>query len=157
MRCLIATLLVAWPFTESGLIGAQQPAVPVALDTVRFAPSLAVDLAAATCLSPGLCYRDLAPGSGPAVLRGSEVTVRFEGRLADGALVTPAAQAAEPFTFRLGRELVVAGWEHGLAGMRVGGRRQLVMTPAYAYGARRVAEVPEHSVLVFDVQLLGVR
>jgi FKBP-type peptidyl-prolyl cis-trans isomerase len=127
----------------------------VSLDTVQFAPALEVDLAASKRVANGLYVRDVVNGNGRLATRGDEVTVRYVGRLADGRAFTEPAEP--PATFKLGAGIVIEGWDRGLSGMRVGGRRQLVIAPDFGYRNKQTGAIPPNSVLVFEVELLSVR
>jgi FKBP-type peptidyl-prolyl cis-trans isomerase len=127
----------------------------VSLDTVQFAPALEVDLAASKRVTNGLHYRDIIVGTGPWAHRGSEVTVRYVGALADGRAFTSLNEPAA--TFRLGEGTVIQGWERGIVGMRAGGRRQLIIAPDLGYGRQQTGVIPPNSVLVFDVEIVSVR
>lgn len=137
--------------------GKTAPAADVVLDTVQFAPELGVDLTSGARVEPGLYYRDLTPGAGRAARRGNRLTVRYAGWLAGGQPITSPDEATRPFTFKLGAGDVLPGWEQALAGLQVGGHRQLVLGPAFGYGARRIGPVPENSVLVFEIELVAIR
>jgi FKBP-type peptidyl-prolyl cis-trans isomerase FkpA len=149
---LVGSLAIATPASSHGQ---SRRAADVSLDTVLFAPALEVDLAASKRAARGLYYRDLIVGHGARAQRGGEVTVRYAGALADGRAFT--APAEPPATFKLGAGTVIPGWERGLDGMRVGGRRQLIIAPALAYGGKQSGVIPPNSVLVFEVELLSVR
>jgi FKBP-type peptidyl-prolyl cis-trans isomerase FkpA len=122
-----------------------------------YAPSLGVDLAAMTRTGGGVYVRDLRPGTGRTAARGMQVRVRYTGWLPDGTPVDSTAAADAPVAFRLGNRDVIAGWEQGIVGMRVGGRRQLVVPPRLGYGPRRVGAVPPDAVLVFAIDLVDAR
>jgi FKBP-type peptidyl-prolyl cis-trans isomerase len=149
---LLATLALApcVPVQAQSRRAADSP-----LDTVQFAPALEVDLAASTRVARGLYHRDLIVGTGARARRGARLTVRYVGALADGRAFTEPAEP--PATFELGAGEVIAGWERGLSGMRVGGRRQLIIAPALGYGSRQTGVIPPSSVLVFEIELLSVR
>jgi FKBP-type peptidyl-prolyl cis-trans isomerase FkpA len=127
------------------------------LSSTDFAEELQVDTDAMTTTPSGLRYEDLAAGSGPAAAPGNEVSVHYTGWLTDGTEFDSSVRRNEPFTFQLGRGQVIAGWDEGVAGMRVGGRRKLVIPPALGYGPARNGPIPGNATLVFDVELLGVR
>ena len=148
---LAATLAVA-SAPAHGQSG-QDARVP--LDSVQFAAALEVDLAASKRVTRGLYSRDLIVGTGRWANRGDELTVRYAGALADGRAFT---EPSEPLaTFKLGAGTVIPGWEKGLSGMRVGGRRQLVIAPELGYGRQQAGLIPPNSVLVFEIDLLSVR
>src|SRR5215203_3710597 len=150
--CYVATALVV----AVGSAHAQSNrAVEINLDTVTFAASLGVDLAASKRVVRGLYSRDLSVGTGSMARRDAKLTVRYAGSLADGTAFTEPAEP--PATFTLGTGTVIQGWERGLSGMREGGRRQLIIAPALGYGGRQTGLIPPNSVLVFDVELVSVR
>jgi len=108
---------------------------------------------------------DLVLGSGAEAVAGSSVTVHYSGWLYDpsqpeskGQAFDSSHDAGRPFTFALGAGRVIAGWDQGVQGMRVGGARRLVIPPQLAYGERGAGGViPPRTTLVFDVELLDVR
>lgn len=104
----------------------------------------------------GLAYRDLTVGTGPAAEIGSLLSVHYTGWLPDGTKFDSSRDANTPFAFTLGGGEVIQGWEEGVAGMRAGGRRQLVIPPGLGYGGVRTGSIPPNSTLVFNVELLAV-
>jgi FKBP-type peptidyl-prolyl cis-trans isomerase FkpA len=129
----------------------------VALESVTFAPSLQVDLAAMQRTSTGVYYRDMVVGQGPQVSRGHRVAVHFAGFLPDGTQFQQVAAPNAPVEFELGSGAVIRGWESGMVGMRPGGQRQLVIPAAQAYGSRQVGRVPPNANLVFVIKLVSAR
>jgi FKBP-type peptidyl-prolyl cis-trans isomerase FkpA len=127
------------------------------LSSNDFAEELHVDTDAMTTTPSGLRYQDLAPGSGAVAEPGHEVSVHYTGWLTDGTEFDSSVRRREPYAFQLGRGVVIAGWDEGVAGMKVGGRRKLVIPPGLGYGAAQNGPIPANSTLVFDVELLGVR
>lgn len=124
---------------------------------LSYAPELNVDLDAMSREPSGLYTRDLSAGDGSVASAGNEVTVHYTGWLANGEEFD-SSRSQQPFTFRLGAGEVIQGWDEGVEGMRVGGRRTLVIPPALAYGERGAGGViPPGATLVFDVELLEVR
>jgi len=106
----------------------------------------------------GLQYWDLQKGSGTEAVKGTNVTVHYTGWLTNGKRFDSSLDRSEPFPFKLGAGQVIRGWDEGVAGMRVGGKRQLRIPPELAYGARGAGNViPPNATLIFDVELLGVR
>lgn len=111
-----------------------------------------------TTTPSGLKYYDLAVGDGAEATRGSTAVVHYTGWLTDGTMFDSSLSRGEPFTFPVGGGRVIQGWDEGVAGMRVGGRRQLVIPPALGYGERGAGNViPPGATLVFEVELLEVR
>lgn len=108
-------------------------------------------------LPSGLKYSDTETGTGAEAAAGSRVTVHYTGWLTDGTKFDSSRDRGSPFGFGLGRQEVIAGWDEGVRGMRVGGRRRLVIPPALGYGERGAGGViPPGATLVFAVELLGV-
>jgi FKBP-type peptidyl-prolyl cis-trans isomerase len=106
----------------------------------------------------GLEYWDIKVGTGPTAVRGQMVKVHYTGWLTNGKKFDSSVDRAEPFTFTLGQGQVIKGWDEGVAGMKVGGKRQLRIPPELGYGDRGAGGViPPNATLIFDVELLGVR
>ncbi|MDE3069634.1 MAG: FKBP-type peptidyl-prolyl cis-trans isomerase [Acidobacteriota bacterium] len=105
-----------------------------------------------------LVIKDLVTGSGPVAKAGDHVTVNYVGVLLDGGKEFDASwKRHQPFSFTLGQGEVIKGWDEGVDGMRVGGRRELVIPADLAYGPRGYPPViPPNAPLVFVVDLLGV-
>ncbi|UCF21631.1 MAG: FKBP-type peptidyl-prolyl cis-trans isomerase [Gemmatimonadota bacterium] len=107
--------------------------------------------------SSGLKYLIIATGTGPAAEPGRNVRVHYTGWLTDGSKFDSSVDRGEPFEFPLGRGAVIRGWDEGVALMRVGEKRRLIIPPELAYGARGIpGAIPPNATLVFDVELLGV-
>jgi len=101
---------------------------------------------------------DLVVGTGDEAVAGKKVSVHYVGTLLDGSKFDSSRDRGEPFDFGLGRGQVIKGWDEGVAGMRVGGKRKLVIPPEMGYGKRGFPPViPPDSTLVFEVELLAVR
>jgi FKBP-type peptidyl-prolyl cis-trans isomerase len=108
--------------------------------------------------SSGLGYIDMTPGTGEEAKQGNKVTVHYSGYLTDGKKFDSSVDRAQPFTFTLGAGQVIRGWDEGVAGMKVGGKRKLIIPPQLGYGERGAGGViPPNAELVFDVELLGVQ
>ena len=121
-----------------------------------FAPALGVNLPAMTKTPSGLSYQDKTVGTGTTATAGKTVSVHYTGWLPDGTKFDSSRDRNEPFDFPLGAGHVIAGWDEGVAGMKVGGRRLLVIPPALGYGPNGTGPIPPNATLVFDVELLGV-
>ena len=104
-----------------------------------------------------LVVNDLITGTGPEAKAGQSVTVNYVGVLFHGGKEFDASwKRKEPFTFALGKGQVIPGWDQGVAGMKVGGRRELIIPSALAYGAKgSPPTIPANAPLVFVVDLLG--
>lgn len=128
-----------------------RPLSPVA--SLHLAASLGVPEDSLRPAGRGVWYHDVQPGAGEPAAAGDEVAVHFVGFLVDGTKFT--ATTTQPFRFVLGADKVIAGWEDGVAGMRVGGRRQLVVPALLGYGAKGSGPVPPNADLVFDITLVA--
>lgn len=105
-----------------------------------------------------LQIKDLKVGKGAVAMPGKLVTVHYTGTLTNGKKFDSSLDRNEPFTFQLGAGQVIKGWDEGVKGMKVGGKRKLVIPPQMAYGAQSPGpEIPANSTLVFQVELLGVK
>jgi len=104
-----------------------------------------------------LKIEDLVEGTGPAAKAGDTVTVNYTGWTTDGAKFDSSLDSGQPFPFQLGTGYVIKGWDEGVAGMKVGGKRRLTIPSDMAYGEQGSGTaIPPNSVLVFEVELLGV-
>lgn len=123
-----------------------------------FAPELGVDLDAMTETASGLMYQDLVVGDGEVAQAGDSVSVHYTGWLKDGTKFDSSVDRGEPFVFHLGQGRVIPGWDEGVAGMRVGGKRKLVIPPELGYGDAGAGGglIPGGATLVFDVELLEI-
>jgi len=107
--------------------------------------------------SSSLIIEDLSVGEGAEAVAGKHVTVHYTGWLTDGTKFDSSLDRSDPFDFPLGRGHVIRGWDEGVAGMKVGGKRKLTIPPEMGYGARGAGGViPPNATLVFEVELLGV-
>ena len=105
----------------------------------------------------GLVYWDIRVGTGDVAKEGSHVRVHYTGWLTNGQKFDTSKDRNAPFVFALGRGQVIAGWDEGVQGMRVGGKRKLTIPPQLGYGARGAGGViPPNATLVFEVELLGL-
>jgi FKBP-type peptidyl-prolyl cis-trans isomerase FkpA len=111
-----------------------------------------------TTTASGLMIEELNLGEGAEAQPGSMVSVHYTGWLTSGAKFDSSVDRNESFDFPLGRGHVIRGWDEGVAGMKVGGKRKLTIPPELGYGARGAGGViPPNATLVFDVELLAVR
>jgi FKBP-type peptidyl-prolyl cis-trans isomerase len=123
-----------------------------------FSAELGIDTAAMTKTPNGLQYQDVKVGQGAEAKRGSTAVVHYTGWLTDGKKFDSSRDRGTPFDFEVGAGEVIAGWDLGVAGMKVGGQRKLVIPADLGYGAAGAPPViPPGATLVFDVELLEVR
>jgi FKBP-type peptidyl-prolyl cis-trans isomerase len=105
----------------------------------------------------GLTIEDTVLGEGERAAGGRDVTVHYAGWLADGTQFDCSREKQDPFEFTLGKKEVMEGWEEGLRGMRVGGKRRLTIPPQLAYGKEGAGDtIPPNETLTFEVELLRV-
>lgn len=122
-----------------------------------YASELGVNIGSMRLERSGLYLRDVTTGSGLAATPGTQVRVHYTGWLPDGTKFDSSRDRDEPFEFVLGAGEVIPGWDQGVVGMQVGGRRTLVLPPHLGYGAAGIGPIPGNAVLVFDVELLDVQ
>lgn len=109
-------------------------------------------------LPSGTTYEDLVVGSGKEATKGTTAVVHYTGTLENGTKFDSSRDRNEPFPVEnLGSAPVITGWNEGLVGMKVGGKRKLTIPPAAGYGARGIGPIPPNSTLIFDVELLDVK
>jgi FKBP-type peptidyl-prolyl cis-trans isomerase FkpA len=105
----------------------------------------------------GLGIDEITIGEGVPATAGKRVTVHYTGWLTDGTKFDSSKDRNDPFVFGLGRGQVIRGWDEGVQGMKVGGKRKLTIPPALSYGARGAGgAIPPDATLIFEVELLGV-
>ena len=110
-----------------------------------------------TTTASGLKYWDIVVGTGATAVAGNTVKVHYSGFLTSGEKFDSSRDRGEPFSFPLGAGQVIKGWDDGVAGMKVGGQRQLRIPPELGYGvAGAGGAIPPNATLIFDVELLGV-
>jgi peptidylprolyl isomerase len=108
--------------------------------------------------SSGLQYEDLTVGNGPSPQSGQTAVVHYTGWLDNGTKFDSSVDRGQPFEFPVGQGRVIKGWDEGVATMKVGGKRKLVIPPDLGYGARGAGGViPPNARLTFEVELLGVK
>ena len=109
-------------------------------------------------LANGLRITDLEVGTGPEAVAGQTVVVHYRGTLENGKQFDASYDRGKPFSFPLGRGQVIKGWDEGVQGMKVGGKRKLVIPPELGYGTRGAGGViPPNATLIFEVELLDTK
>jgi FKBP-type peptidyl-prolyl cis-trans isomerase len=100
---------------------------------------------------------NVAPGAGPAAKAGDRVKVHYTGTLVDGTEFDTSRKRGKPFEFVIGKGSVIKGWDQGILGMKVGGKRRLTIPPGLGYGARGApGTIPPNATLLFDVELMEI-
>ena len=105
----------------------------------------------------GLQYVEVEVGAGDEAVAGKKVRVHYTGTLENGSKFDSSVDRGEPFEFPLGAGMVIAGWEEGIAGMKVGGKRKLIIPSELGYGEHGAgSSIPPNSTLIFDVELIEI-
>ena len=113
-------------------------------------------IGASQVTSTGLKITELAIGDGQEAIAGTKVSVNYKGTLENGDEFD-SSYGRGPFEFSLGAGMVIKGWDEGVAGMKVGGKRRLIIPPELGYGSRGIGPIPPNSILNFEVELLDVK
>lgn len=151
--------LALWSLGVAALAACKDVTVPIEDPAATtYASSLNVNLGAPGVVrtASGLYYQDVAVGSGEVADSGKTIRVYYAGWLTSGRQFDSNRDASRPQEFVLGVGALIRGWDEGLRGMRVGGRRRLVVPPSLGYGARTSGQIPAGSVLVFEIDLVGI-
>lgn len=153
ITALLVSLAACGACNSSDATGPGRPSDP-ATDT--FAAELGVNLANMTERADKLYVQDLVTGTGAEAVPGRRLRVRYTGWLASGTQFDSNVSSGAPFEFVLGGGRVIAGWDIGVPGMRVGGKRRLVFGSEYGYGSQGSGQIPPNATLVFDVELVSI-
>ncbi len=116
----------------------------------------AAEIGASQITSTGLKITELTIGDGQEAIAGTKVSVNYKGTLENGDEFD-SSYGRGPFEFSLGAGMVIKGWDEGVAGMKVGGKRRLIIPPELGYGSRGIGPIPPNSILNFEVELLEVK
>lgn len=100
--------------------------------------------------------QDLKVGVGPEVAGGDRITIHYHGTLEDGTVFDSSVERGAPFKTRIGVGEVIEGWDMGVPGMKVGGKRKLTIPASLGYGDREIGSIPAGSTLIFEVELISV-
>jgi peptidylprolyl isomerase len=148
-------MLAALVFATGCATGGTPLPPPRPIESIPFASSLDVDLSKMTKTASGLYYRDIEVGTGTLVKGKMQVRVHYTGWLTNGEKFDSNGSDERPLEIPVGRGRTIKGWDEGLQGMRVGGRRQLVVPPALGYGSEHSDLIPPDAVLVFDIRVVS--
>jgi len=149
----VVTASVALTACTSSDVGS--PSGPSDPATEQFATSLGVNLGEMQEIATRLYIKDIAVGAGAEATAGKRLRMRYTGWLRNGQVFDSNANGT-PFEFDLGLGQVIPGWDLGVAGMRVGGKRRLVFGSQYGYGPGGSGPIPPNATLVFEVELLQI-
>ena len=127
------------------------------VDILPLVTPTAIDESDFTVTESGLKYYDMVEGDGAVAEAGSDVTVNYTGWLTNNVKFDSSLDAGQPFTFTLGTGGVIPGWDEGVAGMKVGGKRQLIIPADLGYGETGGGTIPPNATLIFEVELLDVQ
>lgn len=135
----------------------EQPAAPQ--EEAAATPGEGAPAAAPAATQGGeLVIEDTVVGTGAEAVAGSKVSVHYTGRLTDGTKFDSSLDRNQPFVFSLGASQVIKGWDEGVAGMKVGGKRKLTIPPHLGYGENGAGDaIPPNATLVFEIELLDVQ
>jgi FKBP-type peptidyl-prolyl cis-trans isomerase len=149
---------VAFAVVLAACAGGGRPVLPLRpIESIPFASTLNVDLSRMTKTPDGLYYRDLEEGTGPIIRGKVDLKVHYTGWLTNGVKFDGNSNDDPPISVPLGRGRVLKGWDEGLVGMRVGGRRQLIVPPSLGYGSESAGLIPPDATLVFDIHVLSMK
>jgi peptidylprolyl isomerase len=140
---LVALILVGRNLGNNSSVN-KQAAISAAFQNMQTNPS-------------GLQWKDVTVGTGAEVKTGSTVSVHYTGTLTNGTKFDSSYDRGEPFIFTIGAGQVIPGWEEGLLGMKMGGKRELMIPPTLAYGSRDLGVIPSNSTLQFVVEVVDVK
>ena len=151
---LRALLALVTPFV---LLSCSDPTVPSGppIDCNTLAATYLNEDATFTTTPSGLKYRDVTVGTGTTYATGNIVSVRYAGCTSTGLRFDSNEAPAPTFQFQIGKAYVIKGWDEGIPGMKVGGRRQLIVPPSLGYGALANGPIPANSTLAFTVDAIS--
>ncbi|NJN23192.1 MAG: FKBP-type peptidyl-prolyl cis-trans isomerase [Acaryochloridaceae cyanobacterium RL_2_7] len=145
------------PISETSAPPVVVAAVPTASEAEKLMPKAEANDSDYITTESGLKYRDIEEGTGDTPETRQLVSVHYTGTLPNGKVFDSSLKRGEPFTFPIGAGRVIKGWDEGVASMKVGGKRELVIPPDLAYGDRGIpGAIPPKSTLVFEVELLDI-
>lgn len=152
----VSRVAIAATLVLSACGGSESPTTPSNPATDTYASALGVSIANMTKKSDALYYQDIVVGTGAEAIAGRTLGMNYTGYLVNGTKFDSNA-GKNLFTFTLGVGEVINGWDQGIAGMKVGGKRKLVIGSTLAYGAAGSGAIGPNATLVFDVELVTVK
>lgn len=152
-----AAAVSALVLTSGCLSGESTSITETRIEDTNFASALGVNLGASTKTANGTYYRDIVVGTGATVAAGQTVAVRYTGWLANGTQFDSNTAKTDPLSFKVGSGQVIAGFDDGLVGAKVGSQRQLIIPPSLGYGPYDYGPIPGNSVLVFKVEVVSTQ
>lgn len=162
---IVSVAVLAVLLLGISLIGTNQNSTTAAANpaaTSPVAPTVAAQgqngtTQGAVTTQTGLQYIDEVVGTGAQPQKGQTVVVNYTGYLDDGTVFDSSVQRNQPYSFVLGTGAVIAGWDEGIASMKAGGKRKLIIPPSLAYGSQGQGAIPPNARLTFEVELLEVK
>lgn len=164
---LVVAQLTATPTVTAAALDTSQSNIPATVQPLATAnptnPLMAMTEAESlsddyTTTPSGLRYKDIVVGTGESPQTGQTVTVHYTGTLTNGSKFDSSRDRGQPFSFPIGAGRVIKGWDEGVATMKMGGRRELVIPPELGYGSRGAGGViPPNATLIFDVELISAQ
>ncbi|MEN9722694.1 MAG: hypothetical protein RJB38_680 [Pseudomonadota bacterium] len=159
MKALVrdSALILAATLSAASLVACTKKSAETAAPTENTATSATATAPEANKADADLKMENLKDGTGAEAVAGKQVSVHYTGTLTDGKKFDSSVDRGQPFKFTLGAGQVIRGWDIGVAGMKVGGKRKLTIPPQLGYGERGAGGViPPNATLVFEVELLEV-
>ena len=145
------------PNTSPAIAGNLSVPSPIIAQSPITQETITMNLDNAIVTPSGLKYIDIEVGTGDSPTTGQTVKVHYTGTLTDGKKFDSSVDRGQPFSFKIGVGQVIKGWDEGVATMKVGGKRTLIIPPDLGYGERGAGGViPGNATLLFDIELLGV-
>ena len=153
----LAALLIALPgCQQSSSTPSSNPSTTSSVEAPKPDAPSAVPSATRTTAS-GLQIQDLLIGTGAEAVTGKHVSMHYTGTFTDGTKFDSSRDGGAPYPLKLGNAEVIAGWDEGIVGMRVGGKRRLTIPPQLAYGAAGRPGIPPNATLIFELELMDVK
>lgn len=168
MRPLIVSALLALALASCGenppgggvVQSLRAPPIPEEVpepELIDYNPDLGIVISEMKKMDAGVLWQDDSVGVGDSLDVNMTAVVHYTGWLPDGTQFDTSREGGTPFTFRVGAGEVIEAWEVGVVGMRVGGRRKLVVPPALGYGSDPFGPLPGNAILVFEIELIEIR